>query len=82
MPNKGTVRRRNQDIIDNIGRNIRKYRKLKGLTIVELSYLAKVEAKQISRLELGQNDPTASTLSFISEALKIDITQLFEKEQD
>lgn len=79
MPNKGTVRRKDQEVINNIGRNIRKYRKLNNLTIVELSYLANMEAKQISRLELGQNDPTASTLSFVAKALNIDIIHLFDK---
>lgn len=79
MTEKGSSRSRNQDAIDNIGRNIKKYRDLNDLTLVQLAYLVETDAKQISRLEHGETDPKASTLIRVADALKIEITQLFEK---
>lgn len=49
--------------------NIRKIRRLKGLTQAELSKRSGVSQSQISSIELGQKSPTIETLQKIANAL-------------
>lgn len=59
-----------------LGENIRKYRKLKGLTINELADLSKSSVSSISLIETGKRDPTFKVILNIAQALQIDIAKL------
>lgn len=78
MPNK--PRQRNDDMIKLVGRNIRKIRKSKGLSMERLSCLMNVDYSQVSNMELGKKDPTLSMLLLVAEQLGVSLEQLFEKD--
>lgn len=63
-----------------VRRNIRKYRKLKKLTLQELADLAGLSHGYVRDLEsFGiEKTPLLETLGKIAEALEIDIRQLFD----
>jgi transcriptional regulator with XRE-family HTH domain len=60
-----------------VGRNLRRIRKEKGISIERLSLLSSVNKNYISDLERGDRNPTISVLDRIAYALKIDIKELF-----
>lgn len=62
----------------NIGGNIRKYRKDKGMTLEELSEKAHIPAISIGRYERGERTPSINTLIDISKALDVTYTDLIE----
>lgn len=67
-------------MIDNkkeLGKNIRKWRKLRCMTQEELAFNAKTTAPTISSYESGSAVPSFNTMIRISEALKISMFQLF-----
>lgn len=57
--------------------NIRRLREAKGLSQKDLADIMEMPAPQYSRLESGKSAPTLNTLVRISEALSIDVEQLF-----
>lgn len=59
-----------------LGNHIRKLRKEKQMTMVELAFAADVEYKQICRIEKGETNPTISTLLSISKGLEINIDEI------
>ncbi|RAJ28884.1 helix-turn-helix domain-containing protein [Pedobacter cryoconitis] len=61
-----------------VGKNIVKFRKLKGLSAERLGILCDVEQASISKYENGKVWPNLKTLSKIASALGIKIVQLFE----
>ena len=64
-----------------VRRNIRKYRKLKNLTMQELAELAGLSHGYVRDLEsFGiEKTPLLETLGKIADALEIDIKQLFDE---
>ena len=64
-----------------VRRNIRKYRKLKNLTMQELADLAGLSHGYVRDLEsFGiEKTPLLETLGKIADALEIDIKQLFDE---
>lgn len=64
-----------------IGRQIKKYRLLKGLTQKELGMMVKVKHNTISSYESGVNRPEGDTLFAIAKALGISIDDLFPSTQ-
>ncbi|MFC1222695.1 helix-turn-helix domain-containing protein [Pedobacter sp. BG31] len=70
---------RNEKVIKIFGGNVRKYRNLKGLTMVELAGLCDVELGTISTVERGIVNCTISTAHAISNALDITIDKLLEE---
>lgn len=69
---------RNEKIISQFGLNVRKYRKAKGMTMVELAGLCEVEYGTISTVERGVVNCTISTAYEIAKALEVSIEQLFD----
>ena len=69
---------RNDKIITRFGFNVRKYRTIKGLTMVELAGICDVEYGTISTIERGVVNCTISTAYAIAEGLEITIDKLFE----
>jgi transcriptional regulator with XRE-family HTH domain len=61
----------------NFGKNVRKQRKLKGVTMVELAEKCGVEYTTISKIERGLINTTVSMTAIIAKALDIDAGQLF-----
>jgi len=61
-----------------VGYNIRKARKSKDFTIKDLAFAADVEYTQVSRIERGKINTSIYQLHKISEALEINIKNLFE----
>jgi transcriptional regulator with XRE-family HTH domain len=60
-----------------IGRNLRRIRKEKGMSIERLSLISAVNKNYISDLERGNRNPTIGVLDRLAFALKIDIKDLF-----
>lgn len=70
---------RNDKIISLFGTNVRKYRIIKGLTMVELAGLCDVEYGTISTIERGIVNCTISTAYAIANGLEVSIEKLFEQ---
>lgn len=63
--------KRNQVALNMLGQNIRKYRKMRSLTINDLAYKLDVDYSQIGRMELGKINFSVSLLFDVAEALNI-----------
>ncbi len=61
---------------NDIGSQIRKYRKLRGLTQEQLAELAELDTKHITRLESGKHIPNAKTLKKLADALNVAFADL------
>jgi transcriptional regulator with XRE-family HTH domain len=60
------------------GKNLRKYRKLKGFTQEQLANDLNIEISQISRIERGVINTSIGNIKAISNVLKIYIKDLFD----
>lgn len=63
----------------NIGENIKKYRKEKGLTQAELAKLSNVSRVAIGNYERSDRVPTTDIASKIADALQVDVNTLMGK---
>jgi DNA-binding XRE family transcriptional regulator len=70
--------RRDQDAINIMAKNVRKYRKEKKLTMQALANIADLDYAQIGRIERGVANSTISTIFNIAAALDINPVQLIE----
>lgn len=59
-----------------IGKNIKKYRKLRKLTLEELAWQVGMEKPDIHNIEAGKRNITIKNLTKLSEALEVPITKL------
>lgn len=59
-----------------IGSQVRDYRKLAGLTVAELATAAQISTGMLSRIENGQISPSLNTLQLLSEALNVPLPML------
>ena len=60
-----------------VQQNIKKYRKQKGLTQLQLSVIAEISKDYVVAIECGKRTPSLKRLIQIANALKIDIKDLF-----
>ena len=60
------------------GKNLRKYRKLKGFTQEQLANDLNIEISQISRIERGIINTSIGNINAISKVLKINTKDLFD----
>lgn len=60
------------------GKNLRKYRKIKGFTQEQLTIDLNIEISQISRIERGVINTSIANINSISKVLKIDLKDLFD----
>lgn len=74
--------RKNEEAIKNVGLNIRKYRKLKKLTIVKLAYATNIQPKAIHNYEHGLVDTNITILTLIADAVGIEAYQLLMKYEE
>jgi len=70
--------RRNQDAINTLARNVRKYRTDRQLTIEELANISNLDYSQVGRIERGLSNATISTIFEIATALGVKPEQLLE----
>lgn len=66
-----------KDIQQRISENLRKIRKNKGLTQLDLAIKCDLSEAMIKNIELNRSWPSEKTLSQITEALEIDVYRLF-----
>ncbi|WP_299522477.1 helix-turn-helix transcriptional regulator [uncultured Lutibacter sp.] len=66
------------DFLIAFGKNLRKYRKLKGFTQEQLANDLNIEISQISRIERGIINTSIGNINAISKVLKIDTKDLFD----
>lgn len=66
--------------LENIGLNIRKYRKQMKLSQVELAVEVGIDRAYLSEIENGRTNPSVNVLYAIADALKIEIEKLFTTE--
>lgn len=62
---------------ENLGKNIQKYRKLNKLTQEKLAEAVDVDINSISSIERGRYFPTPDNLVKISNALNVQLSELF-----
>ena len=62
-----------------IGEQIVVFRKLRGLTQTELAEMVGKDRQYLYKIEKGRVTPNIVTLSIIASALKISLSELFEK---
>lgn len=61
-----------------LGKNIKKYRKLRGLTQEKMAELIEIEVRTLSLIETGNNFVTSKTLSKLAEVLQVSPSILLE----
>ena len=59
------------------GRNVRKYRIAKNLTQEALGYLAGMQQPAVGKIERGESNTTIQNMSKLSEALGVEMAELF-----
>ncbi len=69
------------DIKKIFGANVKKYRKLSGLTQMQLAELVDVDQKHVSFIESGNSFPSPALMAQIAEKLKVLPKKLFEFEE-
>lgn len=62
--------------IEEIGKNIVRFRKIRGMTQVELANFMGSEDSALRRIEKGKTNPTIKTLYKICEVLQVDIKDI------
>lgn len=65
-----------EELLKCVGKNIKKYRKQKGILQQDLAALCNMEIPNMSRIENGRTNPTLKTLWKISSSLEVEITDL------
>ncbi|PCH92853.1 MAG: transcriptional regulator [Bacteroidetes bacterium] len=71
---------RNQEFINEFGKNLRKIREQKKISQEELAYRADLQLSQIGRIERGTQNTSISMTYTIAKALDIHVKELFEFE--
>jgi transcriptional regulator with XRE-family HTH domain len=64
--------------LQKLGKNIAKYRYIKGLSQDGLAYEAEIGERTVSRIESGETDPRFTTLLKIAETLGVELTDLMK----
>ncbi|HEY4150699.1 MAG TPA: helix-turn-helix transcriptional regulator [Chitinophagaceae bacterium] len=73
---------RNEEYIKAFGNNLKKLRTAKKLSREALAAETGIEPKQIYRIEVGETNPTISTIAAIAIALGVQPKKLFDFEFD
>lgn len=66
--------------LEKLGEQIKKFRKLKKLTQVDLELLCGIDNGDISRIENGRKNLELYTIVKLAEALEVKLKNLFEEE--
>lgn len=65
-----------EDVIKAVGKNVRKFRKEKKMSIENLSSVASIDYSQLVRIENGKVNTSIYNMFLIAEALNIAIAEL------
>lgn len=68
------------DVVQLLGRNVRKHRKLKGMTQEQLALETEMERSYVSDLERGTRNPSVRALGRLADALSIKPDELLKSE--
>lgn len=68
------------DVVQLLGKNVRKHRKLKGMTQEQLALEADMERSYVSDLERGTRNPSVRALGRLADALSINPDELLKAE--
>ena len=60
-----------------IGREVRAYRKQKGITVAELSMQTDLSIGMLSKIENGNTSPSLTTLQTLANALSVPLSSFF-----
>jgi len=74
---KGLVLRKEDELHQTIGRNIRELRKTRGLTLKQMSRRTKLSVSLLSQIERAESSASVSSLFKVATALDVRITALF-----
>ena len=66
-----------EEVVMLIGSKVREIREEKGLTIAQLAFEVGIESKQLSRIELGQINTSLFQVFRITQALGIQMYEVF-----
>jgi len=72
-------KRRNTEGIKNVGKKIRYYRELKGISRKTLGELTGLEEKGIYNYEYGKVDTNITTILLLAEHLEVNASKFFEE---
>lgn len=61
-----------------VGKNVRRYRVARGMTLVDLSEVLGISHQQLQKYETGTNRLSAGVLLHVSRILAVPLTDLFE----
>lgn len=64
------------DVVAVLGANVRRYRKLAGISQEELSHRTGIKRSYISDLERGTRNPTVRAVGKVAKALEIEPAEL------
>ena len=73
----GTGRRREDQLHQTIGRNIREQRKSRGLTLKQMARRTNLSVSLLSQIERAESSASVSSLFKVATALDLPITELF-----
>jgi len=73
------ISKTNKEKLKTLGKRLKAIRNEKGLTLKELGYRTDKEPQSISRVEMGDINPTYLYLLEICEGLEIKISELLEE---
>ena len=68
----------NTKVLENLGKNIKRYRQEQGLTQEKLAEKVGVHQTYIGKLEIGKINASTKLLFKISRALKIKLSNIFD----
>lgn len=68
----------NTTVIKRLGKNIKRYRLVVGITQEQLAELVNVHQTYIAKIETGKSSPSVKLLYLISRKLKIRLSNIFD----
>ena len=73
------IEKRDNQLEEALGRQVRQFRKQLNMTVVEVAKLASLSPGMLSKIENGQTSPSLATLKALSQALNVPVTAFFRK---
>lgn len=62
-----------------VGKNVRKFRKQKGLTQEELAFAAEIDLTYMGGIERGKRNPSLLVMARIADALSVPLNRLISE---
>jgi transcriptional regulator with XRE-family HTH domain len=78
IPDIFTIKLNSVTISDTVGRNLRRHRRAAGMSLADLAATAGIGKSTLHALELGDGNPTLSTLWALATALEIPLGELLD----